>query len=55
MSIMSYTRNAKCADCRFCLGFKKGNMRRHKCDNIESEMYSKEVRLKDSVCSKWGL
>ena len=62
MGVTTYTRAAKCKDCRYCESFNIGVKltKRHRCSNTESERYgdkytNKTVRLNDLVCDKWEL
>ena len=55
MSIMTWTRAAKCKDCSFLQRYNKGNLIRHYCSNRLSEKFSKDIRLNDIVCKDWKL
>lgn len=62
MTVITYTRAAKCKDCKFCQSFSVGTKftQRHRCSNPESERYGikhlgKTIRLSDFVCDKWEL
>lgn len=52
MSIMTWTRSAKCKDCKF-LADDKTYKRRHVCGNPESPHNTKPRTLKDRVCDFW--
>jgi glutaredoxin len=55
MGTTTYTRAAKCSDCKFCKDFKDGKRKRHTCTNEESEHHTDIIRLNDLVCDKWKL
>lgn len=62
MGIITYTRKAKCKDCRYAQKFTKpgGKQTRTRCSNPESPRYGekysdKTIRLNDLVCDKWKL
>ena len=55
MGITTYTRAAKCKDCKFCIPYKKGNIKRHYCDKIKLTGHGKDIRLNDLVCEEWKL
>lgn len=56
MSIMTWTRKAKCKDCKFLVAYSpKGKVKRHYCENKESEWTGKDRTLNDLVCDKWKL
>lgn len=55
MSVISYTRNAKCKDCKFCKSFMDGKKKRHTCTNAESKQHTAIITLEDLVCDKWKL
>lgn len=50
---MTWTRPAKCSDCKFLIDFYKGKRNLHKCDNPESSHYGQQLPLKTRVCDKW--
>lgn len=55
MSIMTWTRKAKCKDCMFLKVKYIGKRKRHICDNNQSENHLKPITLNDLVCDKWVL
>jgi len=60
MVTITYTRAAKCKDCRYCNRFKQGKLTRHRCSNTESKKYATKyskntIRLNDLVCENWKL
>ena len=55
MSIMTWTRHAKCKDCNFLQRYNKGKLVRHYCANRLSEQFSKDRKLNDLVCDSWKL
>ncbi len=55
MTTITITRPAKCKDCRFCVDYPKGKLKRHFCVNRESPRTGMDIRLKDNVCDKWEL
>jgi len=56
MAVITYTRAAKCKDCKFCERIKIGKQTRHKCDNPESPRFEHPtIRLNDLVCGVWKL
>ena len=61
MGIITYTRKAKCKDCRFCKSFFRIDYKRtsKKCvfgkqNEIPTEQ-DKTIRLNDFVCENWKL
>lgn len=55
MSTITYTRPAKCDDCKFCKSFYNGKQKRHTCTNPVSPQHTAIITLKDLVCDKWEL
>lgn len=55
MGIVTYTRAAKCKDCKFCIPHKRGKLKRHYCDKLTSPRNGNDVKLSDIVCSEWKL
>ena len=55
MSIVTYTRAAKCSDCKFCKPFYDGKKKKHTRTNPESDRHAAVITLKDLVCDKWKL
>lgn len=55
MGVTTYTRAARCGDCKYCKGFKDGKRKRHTCTNAESKLHTDIIRLNDLVCDKWEL
>lgn len=56
MSIMTWTRRAKCKDCFFLVAHSpNGKTKRHYCSNKDSKEFNKPRTLKDLVCDKWKL
>jgi hypothetical protein len=56
MSIITWTRRARCKDCFFLVAFSpNGKTKRHYCSNRNSEQHDKLRTLKDLVCDKWKL
>jgi len=56
MSIMTWTRRAKCSDCFFLVAHSpNGRTKRHYCSNKESEWFNKARTLTDLVCNKWKM
>lgn len=53
MSIITYTRKAKCTDCKFFEAFTIGKMKRHRCDNFDSPNFKQQRTVKDLVCDFW--
>ena len=53
MEIITYTRAAKCKDCKFLESFYDGKRLLHRCENKESPEFSKRRTLKDLVCDNW--
>jgi hypothetical protein len=50
MAVMTWTRNAKCKDCRFLKVKYIGNKKLHEC-----ELTGKHRTLNDLVCDDWKL
>ena len=55
MSIMTWTRKAKCKDCLFCKPEYLGKRKTHRCNNNQSEYFNSQITLNDLVCDKWKL
>lgn len=55
MGVTTYTRPAKCKDCKFCKSFYEGKKKRHTCSNLKSERHTEVIRLNDLVCDVWEL
>ncbi|GAG28528.1 unnamed protein product [marine sediment metagenome] len=55
MGTITYTRAAKCKDCKFRKSFYDKKMKRHTCTNSNSERYTAVITLNDLVCGKWKL
>jgi hypothetical protein len=55
MKIVTITRAAKFKDCKFLFAFIIGKLKRHRCENVDSYMYKKQIRLNDLVCDNWEL
>ena len=55
MTVVSYTRAAKCKDCKFCKSFYDGKRKKHTCTNPESERYTAVITQSDLVCTVWKL
>ena len=55
MGTTTYTRAAKCSDCKYCKGFKDNNKKRHTCTNEESIRFADIIGLNDLICDKWKL
>lgn len=55
MAVITYTREAKCKDCKFCKSFYDGKRKKHTCTNSESERHTAIITLNDLVCEKWQL
>ena len=55
MGVTTYTRAAKCADCKFCKSFYQGKQKKHTCTNEKSSQHTAIITLKDLVCDKWEL
>lgn len=54
MSIITYTRKAKCGDCKYLLPHYHHYRRKyHTCDNVSSPNYGQRRTLKDLVCDFW--
>jgi len=53
MSVMTWTRGAKCSDCKFLTVVYKGKLKRHKCGNPQSPWHEKSITLRDLVCNFW--
>ena len=49
MTIITYTRNAKCSDCNKLRRYYKGNLKRHWCLK-----HNTGARLNDIVCKEWN-
>ena len=47
---MTYTRPAKCSDCKFLKEYQK---RKHRCENPDSPENLKTRYKKNLVCEKW--
>jgi predicted Zn-ribbon and HTH transcriptional regulator len=61
MGTITYTRPAKCKDCRYHKDYRplkkdgtKSKLRRFKCNNIESAYYNSQTKLNDLACDKWA-
>jgi hypothetical protein len=52
---MTWTRKAKCKDCKFLKPDFIGKRKIHKCNNPESKYYKVQVTLNDLVCDNWKL
>lgn len=54
MSVMTWTRSAKCGDCKY-LKRNDYHSRRvyHTCDNPSSKHYDQRRTMKDLVCDMW--
>ena len=55
MGTISYTRAAKCKDCKFIKSFYDGERKKHTCTNDKSSSYTAVIRLQDLVCDKWKI
>ena len=55
MSIMTWTRAARCKDCKFLFLFREGKLKRHACGNFNSEYHEKKRALNDLVCNNWKI
>ena len=55
MAITTYTRAAKCGDCKFCKSFYDGKKKKQTCGNVNSKMYTSIISLKDLVCDVWEI
>jgi len=55
MGVTTYTRAAKCKDCKFCKSFYDGKRKKHTCTNPKSERHNAVIRLNDLVCDVWEL
>ena len=55
MTVITITREAKCKDCKYCIGYQKGKLKRHFCDKMTSPRHGQDVRLNDLVCNGWNL
>ncbi len=55
MTITTWTRPAKCKDCKHCKSFYKGKLKRHKCKNKKNTFFDKQIRLNDLVCNNWEM
>lgn len=55
MSTMTWTREAKCKDCKFHQFYGIGRAKRTKCVNPKSPQFEKRITLNDFVCDKWEL
>jgi hypothetical protein len=55
MGVITYTREAKCKDCKFCKSFYKGKRKKHTCTNPKSERHTAVITLNDLVCEVWEM
>ena len=55
MGVITYTRAAKCKDCKFIKSFYDGKKKKHTCTNPESEWHTAVITLNDLVCKAWKL
>lgn len=55
MAVVTYTRPARCEDCKFIKSFYVGKKKKHTCTNTESEMWTSIITKKDLVCKMWEL
>jgi hypothetical protein len=55
MTTITYTRPAKCKDCKFCKPEFLTKMKRHRCNNNQSFYFNSQITLKRLVCDKWEL
>lgn len=53
MAIVTITRNAKCADCKFLEAYYEGKRKYHKCVNGKSKNHLNQIRMNDLVCDNW--
>ena len=55
MGTITYTRQAKCKDCRFCKSVYDGAKKKYTCSNTESKRHTAIITLNDLVCIEWKL
>ena len=55
MCVISYTRDAKCKDCRMVKSVNSGKRKMHLCGNPESANFGYKITLNDLACNKWKL
>lgn len=55
MGVTTYTRAAKCKDCKFIKSFYDGKKKMHTCTNPESERHTAIITQNDLVCEVWKL
>ena len=55
MVTITYTRAARCKDCKFIKSFYDGKKKKHTCINQKSERYNGVITQKDLVCEAWRL
>jgi hypothetical protein len=55
MTVVTYTRRARCKDCAFLKAAKVKGLKRNKCVNPESQHNEQPRTQKDFVCDKWEL
>lgn len=53
MSIITWTRSAKCKDCAFLKANYDKKRKRHFCSNEKSKQFAKQITLNDLVCDVW--
>ena len=51
--ITTYTRPAKCSDCKFFEQINVGKLKRHECRNPDCLYKGIQRRIKDAVCKSW--
>lgn len=55
MAVMTWTRKAKCKDCKWLKPEYLGKRKTHRCLNPMSKYYNSQMTLNDLVCDVWEL
>jgi len=55
MTIMTWTRKAKCKDCKWLNSEYLTKRKTHRCLNPMSECFNTQKTLNDLVCEKWDM
>jgi hypothetical protein len=55
MTVMTYTRNAKCKDCVYAEMIYVKLRRKHHCTNRKSKRFDEIITLGQFVCDEWKI
>jgi len=53
MTTITIQREARCKDCKHCESIFRGKRNLHRCINLSSKQFMKQITLKDRVCDNW--